>query len=136
VYYIDIPNIKYSILSVIYLRFINSSGVVSTSTYDYAALEMKSSAAFAEQRGTNSSVSSHLTITENTTGVGISLMVYNPYDSSSYTFTQSQSAGRFTNLFGYKTISVEKTAQQITGISFLGSGGTLNEIDVSVYGVK
>ena len=67
--------------------------------------------------------------------------VYNPYDSSSFTFMQGQGAGGYdtsNNRFrGAKQIGVHKSAEQITGIHFLSSNGSYNfDATISVYGVK
>ena len=62
-------------------------------------------------------------------GTGTSMYVYNPYDSSSYTFLmwQNSSGSSGTKMYGYKGISVHKSAEQITGFNFLPASGKLSD---------
>jgi len=124
-----------------YIRFINSGGVISTANYDYASLRVASFEAFAEIRGTNAtSIQNQFFLdTENyEESGGIVAYVYNPYDSSSYTFLSAQST-YFNNAnggMGSKGIGVYKVAEQVTGVNILVSSATLDDINLKVYGVK
>ena len=125
------------------LRFIDSGGsVISDAEYDYAELVLTSYAAFAEGKATNATFLDGLgySSTALADGIGSTSYVYNPYDSSSYTFTTSQSSGLYNvgggGLVGYKQIGVHKVAEQITGINVLPNSGTYDNITVNVYGVK
>lgn len=121
------------------IRLIDNSGsVISDSEYDYAQLVMPSNTSFYDtNRATGQDVIlySGIGYTDDT-GNGGSLYVYNPNDSSSYTFFQAQAGSTVGNvLYGTKGIAVHKSAETIRGIRFLstaywGSG------TVSVYGVK
>jgi len=121
------------------IRLIDNAGsVISDLEYDYAQLTMPSNSAFFDTtRGTSQAQILYGGIGySDDTGNGGSLYVYNPYNSSSYTFLQAQAGSTVGNvLYGTKGISVHKSAETIRGIRFLttafwGSG------KVSVYGVK
>ena len=68
------------------------------------------------------------------------MYIYNPFDSSSFTFYTVQSSFIVlggTTLEGYKKIGVLKLAQQLSGIKFTcGNSGTYDNITVNIYGVK
>ena len=76
------------------LRFIDSGGsVISDAEYDYANLQLISYAAFGEGRGTGSTnINDIMRRDTDTEKNGGSIhYIFNPYDSSSYTFYQGQS---------------------------------------------
>ena len=75
---------------------------------------------------------------------GIKIMVFNPFDSSSFTFITSQtSTGVQSVMIGTKYIGVLKNTETVTGLRLgftdsdgnLSSGG-INDCIVNVYGVK
>ena len=142
VYYFALTKMKRaSADNFILLRFLDSGGtVISASEYDYASLELRAYTSFNEARATNQTRIQNIVYgSSNTADIGgVSLYVYNPYDSSSYTFVQNQSSSfRASNGgFGLKTIGVHKSAEQISGVRFIAEGVNLDTIDVSVYGVK
>ena len=126
-------------------RLLDSGGSeVSTSTYDFAGLDLNSHTTFAEVRLTSQTSYKNLTISDNNNPQedgNAGFYIFNPYDSSSYTFITNQAAmifesGGTTNRFrGRKNIYVEKTAQSNTGLKFIPNTGNC-DIEVSVYGVK
>ena len=67
--------------------------------------------------------------------------IYNPYDSSSYTFTTLQNATHYIasstpTLISRKYIGVHKVAEQITGINIFTANPTITNATINVYGVK
>ena len=122
------------------MRLLNSSGTPITTLYDNAGLIMVSYGAFGEHRNPNNDCFDVIGYNTTDVGFGAVMYIYNPYDSSSYTFLQQQSLGwvNGSGLAGYKVIGVHKSAQQITGVQFgiYQSAGIMNNIEVSVYGVK
>jgi len=62
------------------------------------------------------------------------ITIYNPFNSSSYTFVNGNSSMVYSNLSGAKTIAVHKVAQSNSGIQLLFSNMT--EVKASIYGVK
>jgi len=123
-----------------FLRFIDSGGsVISASEYDYASLSLFSYASFGEEKGTSQTEISRIQFVKNTGKGGNTLLnIFNPNDSSSYTFTQHQSSSSESSpnqMFASKVIGVHKSAEQITGFS-IGLSLTINNIEINVYGVK
>jgi len=122
------------------LRFIDSGGsVISASEYDYASLTLLSYASFPEEKGTSQTGISRVNFLHTSlVGGDTKFTIYNPYDSSSYTFTNFQNVSSTSgNMFGGKVIGVHKSAEQITGLNIVGdSAYTFDNITVNVYGVK
>ena len=121
------------------LRFIDSGGsVISDAEYDYANLQLLSYSSFSEGRGTGSTNINDIMRRDTDTeknGGGFHY-IFNPNDSSSYTFYQGQSGGAVASsgLIGTKAIGVHKVAEQITGFQLYGA--TFDTLEVVVYGVK
>ena len=119
-------------------RVINDSGtVISTgSKYDYAVLEMNSSASFSDFKNTSENEFRGIGF-QATTGNGTVAYFYNPHNSSSYTFSMSQSSSMYTtNMRGGKSIGVYKNADTITGLQIIKNNSDFSYINISVYGVK
>ena len=124
------------------LRFLDSGGtVIDQSEYDYASLNLLSSTAFSESKAVGTTFISGLGGAEASPNGGNTIFnIYNPYDSSSYTFTTIQATSRVNTGAisgnGTKAIGVHKVAEQLSGIRIYASGGTFGEMSASVYGVK
>lgn len=142
IYKITINKLDVTAQNYLDARLINSSGsVVTSSNYDYAGLEQNSHAAFAEKKNTGQTLWANLSY-QNTgadDGVGLTMYVFNPYNSSSYTFFLSQSFAVHSSSdygLGYKTIGVNKLTQQMSGIQFLPRSGSFDNITVRTYGLR
>ena len=141
-YKISISKLDQSAQNYLTARFIDSGGsVISNAEYDRASLIMEANVTFTENRATgqtsfNSSISFQGTGADD--GVGITMYVFNPNDSSSFTFIKSQSSSYYNHGIGTKMIGVHKVAEQITGMNFfvMGTSSTLDNIIVNVYGVR
>lgn len=143
VYMVSVNDLDQTAQNYIEARVIDSGGVDSTSNYEYASLELASNTTFAEKRNTGqTSLATSISYqgTEDYRGAGITMYVFNPYDSSNYTFVQSQSSANYSTgtgiSIGYKMIGVHKVAEQITGINFFPRSGTLDNMTINVFGVK
>ena len=108
------------------IRLINSSGsVITASDYDYAVLGMNSGSSFDETRSTSAS---NIFMGQRADQVGDGsnntvFYIFNPFDSSSYTFTLSQSASSdsaFDNI-NAKGIGVLHQTSSITGFQIYDS---------------
>jgi len=124
-----------------YLRFIDSGGsVISDLEYDYAQMDLTSySTPYAQNKATaqNKGLLGYVGGTGTADMGGFLTTVYNPNDSSSYTFYSGQSSMKgASGLAGSKYIGVHKSSEQITGINILPSVGSWDNITVNVYGVK
>ena len=142
VYYLSISKLDTTGNSYIYMRLLDSGGsVISASEYATAWLDLKSYEAFTELKSTSfdkmgiGGSSGSLT----TDLGGYSVYIYNPYDSSSYTFMNGQTSAYTvapTNaLAGGKSIGVHKSAEQISGINLLLNTGTIDNITANIYGL-
>lgn len=124
------------------IQFIDSSGsVISGSEYGTARLTMKAEASYDDDRVASSTYMYGALLVGNYDGGGMVGYVYNPNDSSCYTQMVSAGTGGYdtsSNRFrGTRQIGVHKNAEQITGIHFLSSNGSLNfDVRFSIYGVK
>jgi len=115
-------------------------GTAQASGYDNATLFLKSYATFTEERrpsaGDFENVS-YMGTGANGGTFGSVIYIFNPYDSSSYTFAKYQSSGDIG--LGSKTIAVYKVADQVTGLQFKPENAFASakfDMDISVYGVK
>ena len=125
------------------IRFIDNSGsVVTGNEYAYGGLALYSGGSFAEVRSTSDGKIRLFSVTDQSSDgqTGGTLYIFNPNDSSSYTYLTSSSYGFNTsdNLAGGKFIGVHKSAETIRGFQFHESntarkfgGGT-----IVTYGVK
>ena len=140
VYFVSITKLDRTNANYLGLRVRDSGGVDSTANYDFASLQIESSTSFGELRNTNQTsfttpVQYQGTGADN--GAGLSMYVFNPFDSSSFTFFLSQSVGYYSSgLIGHKMIGVHTVAEQILGLEFLPRVGTFDNITANVYGVK
>ena len=119
------------------MRFIDTvPSVISGSEYDYAVLNLDASNAFSESADTSATIISRLYAYTNPDDFGaVTLYIFNPNDSSSYTFALFQSSGWLGRNYSAKGIGVHKSAEQITGVQFKTNADNM-DIDLSVYGVK
>ena len=123
-------------------RFINSSGsTITSSNYDSARLTMKAETTYDNDRFTNLGYMYGSALFGNYDNAGAVLYIFNPSNSSSYTFMLGQGVGGYdtaSNRFrASKTIGVLKQSNSITGINFVSSSGSLNfKCDIRTYGLK
>jgi len=140
VYYISITKTDVTSNTYSYLRFLDSVGsVISASEYDVAALGLLSYGSFLENRNTLQTSIRYIDLSGTSTeqGIGNSLYIFNPFNSSSYTFITGQYSGHNSlGTAGCKIIGVHKSAEQITGINYLRAAGSFDSVTINVYGVK
>ena len=122
------------------VQFLDSGGtVISALEYDFAVQVEKSYAVFTEERNSNQGKFtavgySHSTSNHTTSNT---MNIFNPYDSSSYTFAKWQtSAMTGSGVIGLKGIGVHKSAETITGFQISNTAGDYQTVGFSVYGVK
>jgi hypothetical protein len=125
------------------MRLIDSGGsVISDSEYDYAHQIMRTDASFTEQNAT-SQTKFYRPFAESTDQApdsqGAIIYVFNPNDSSSYTFIAYQNMDSGSSLhIGMKGVGLHKVAEQITGFQLVEDNGSrpYDTGNISVYGVK
>jgi hypothetical protein len=139
VYMVSINKLDQTAQNYLDARLIDSGGVDSTANYNYAGLEVLAGAGFAEKKNTGQTLWANLNYqgTEAYRGAGLIMYIFNPYNSSSYTYFTSHSVAHYSSsALGYKTIGVHKVNEQITGIQFLPRSGSFDNITINVFGVK
>ena len=126
----------------IYMRYINSSGsIVSACNYDTATLTMKGHSSYSETPSTkvNINYGGLFNLTSGNESGGAVEYVFNPTDTSSYTFGINQSIGMYsTGTYGTKGIRVLKQTNSITGIHLYNGESTDNfgGGTVKIYGLR
>jgi hypothetical protein len=124
----------------IQIRLIDSGGnVISDSEYDNACFQMFAHATDAQDRGQNESSIQDIfgTYDQLPEGLASAVYIYNPANSSNFTFLQGASVSAFNgNIKTTKSISVHKVAEEIIGIQFFVTNTDyfLNA-KASIYGV-
>jgi len=143
VYYLSISKLdQNSVSNEVKINFLDSGGSqITSANYDQATLVLKSNTTFSESRNTGLTFDFiGYGVRDSEDGIGLGMYIFNPYDSSSYTFYTVQNSyivlsGAY--LEGYKKIGVLKLAQQLSGIRFAcGNSGTYDNITVNIFGVK
>lgn len=119
----------------------NTNTTISTASYDWAYLNMRMWTSFQQISTPNTTyIGDFNTDSRNTSdSQGSVWYIYNPTDTSSYTFAINQNVWHNTGTGGqsFKGIGVLKTTDNITGIEiFLSGAGNIDEAKLSIYGVK
>ena len=124
------------------VRLIDSGGsVISDSEYAYARLQLRSQASYNENKNESDTNWDRPFCTNDNNpepAVGV-LTLFNPNDSSSFTFATSQGASMngTGSLRGAKFIGVHKSAETITGLQIFNSDNAMDSgTKLTVYGVK
>ena len=127
----------------IYIRYINSAGsIISASNYDTATLTMKGHSGFSETPTTRENIDygGLFNLTSGDEGGAAVEYVFNPTNTSSYTFGINQSQGMYgtTGGYGTKGIRVLKQTTSITGIHLYNgeSSDNFGGGIVRIYGLR
>jgi len=141
VYEVYITSADQSSTAGLWVSLLDSVGSeITSASYDNAYLNMLSNTSFSEERYTGQT--GFFSFAYNTTSyeqsIGFKMVVFNPYNSSSYSFVTVQSSFYRQGLggVGCKHIGVLKSAETCTGIKVFGNTGSFDDIQLSVYGVK
>jgi hypothetical protein len=131
------------------LNFLDTTDTVITdSTYDTASLRLLAGSSFIEDRFTSQTGFRRVAQFDATASnsAGINIMVFNPFDSSSFTFITAQTTASIPAaalMAGTKYIGVLKNTETVTGLrlGFTDSSGNLiasaiENCTVKVFGVK
>jgi len=125
-----------------YMRLINSSGSTIATNYAWANLALLSYSAFVENKSASAGQLDNIIHLDSTIdiGGGADMWVFNPYNSSSYTFMLNQSSGT-----GYsagalninaKMIGVHKSTETISGFRIYPDENNFTDITVRTYGLR
>jgi len=122
----------------IYFRLINSAGSVILSNYDSALLQLRSDGTFIEVRSTSATYIDQLY--QPTNDAGNVVYFFNPFSSSSYTFTLGQQSGYYGGAgiptLIRKGIGVLKDTTSCTGFYLQPINGNFTDITVKTYGLR
>ena len=127
-----------------HIQFINSSGsVISSSNYDYAQLFLRSYSSFSEVRDTSDTKLRLITGSEDNFGGNAVIYVFNPTNTSSYTFILSQMSRGYdyanNNNFSFnsnKNVGVLKQTNLIAGFHIYNSAGTSSDYTAKTYRLR
>lgn len=140
IYKIVINDLDVTANPYIYLRFINTSGSVISSGYDIAWLNMYSWTTFTESKATNFDKIGLGWANSNASdaNIGIVAYVFNPFSSSSYSFTINQSSAHTlgTGMGSLKGIGVLKNTASMGGFQCLLNTGSIEQLTVKTYGLR
>ena len=121
-----------------YLRPLNSSGSVITTSMDNATLLLRADSSFVEYRGTNAGswwATSNICYSSGNNGV---LYIFNPYSSSTYSYMIGSDGGYAWSYNRHnRNIGVYKNTESITGIQISQqSSGTFTAGKIKIYGLR
>ena len=139
IYKIVLSDVSTGANSILQYRLINSAGsVISSSSYDRANLNLRDNTSFAEYANTSTSAGFGFE-SVGASGEGYSSVVYifNPTNTSSYTFGLYQAMGITSSLVrGNKGIGVLKQTSSITGINIFQTGSAFSYLNIKTYGLR
>lgn len=122
-----------------FLQFVNANGsLVTASEYDSASHGMKVGTTFSNARTTNGTTGRlGMSIGTTPNDAVSTIYVFNPFNSSSYTFYMNQSNGWGNMWVPQKSIGVLTQLSKISGIAFTTtSTKTINNGTINVYGLR
>lgn len=143
IYYLNIPTLHMANQVNLRMRFINSSGsIITSSEYDTGQQLLYSHASFGENKQVNQTYIElgYYDVDALEYGMGVSMYIFNPYSSSSYTFVLSQSS--FFEQIGNgqdsrKSIGVFTETSSVTGVNFhCSTDPVLEDFEVVCYGLR
>ena len=123
------------------LRFIDSSGnEESGSSYQWANHVLRAGGSLLEERSTSSTrVQNFSYNTTSDVGMGNTIIVYNPFSSTSFTYlTYETTHWQHSNAYGEgrKSIAVLKLQESMRGFKMFPDSGNVDTGKLVVYGVK
>lgn len=124
------------------IRLIDNSGsAITASEYEYATFVLKGDTTFQEVRSTTGTYMSMYLITDQQSDgqSSASFYVYQPYNSSSYTYMQYQSMGEnSSSTWGAKGVAVHKSNEAVRGLQLYESNAarTFGGGKIRIYGIS
>ncbi|WP_293319098.1 hypothetical protein [Phenylobacterium sp.] len=127
-----------------HIQFINSGGsFVNSSSYDYAQLFIRSYSSFSEVSDTSDTKLRLITGSEDNFGGNAIIYVFNPTNSSSYTFILSQMSRGYDlqndngfDMDSNKNIGILKQQSSITGFHLFNSSTATSDYTARTYGLR
>ena len=126
-----------------YLRYINSSGSVISSDYEFASYYMPADATFSDIRTDNTGDSTKIHYAMGNADqegeyAGGVLYIFNPFNSSCYTLDTSQQISHYSNprLLATKGFGVLKQNSSITGFQFMFPSSDVSSGVINTFGLR
>tara|TARA_Y100001972_G_scaffold115467_1_gene152207 strand:- start:578 stop:1090 length:513 start_codon:yes stop_codon:yes gene_type:complete len=139
IYAVYITKTDVTVQTYSYIRLLDSSNnSIGDQEYEYAEQDLGSNGGFSEGKSKTATSWANIDIggTDDAKNLGHVFYLFNPYDSSKYTYAIGQSAG-FTSVgYGSKWIGVHKSREQINGIRYYRGSGNFNNVNVKIFGVQ
>ena len=139
-YYLTVTGFEPALSEELGFRLINSSGSVLNGTnYDSASYTLSTSPTFSEVQDQNKDIWRYggYAQSSSNTGVGVSMYIYNPFNSSSHTYAFLSSSQGHNQYIGRKVLYVYKVAESTRGLEFTNNGNyNMDILTASIYGVK
>ena len=139
-YYLTVTGFEPALSEELGFRLINSSGSVLNGTnYDSSSYTLSTSATFGEVQDQNKDKWRYggYAQSSSNTGVGVSMYIYNPFNSSSHTYAFLSSSQGHNQYIGRKVLYVYKVAESTRGLEFTNNGNyNMDILTASIYGVK
>lgn len=122
-------------------RLLNASGAVTSSNYDHAVQLMATNGSYSGESNVGNDKWQYTMYNEGSVGGFYVMYIYNPTDSSSYTFANWQMASHYiassTSVgLSRKGIGVLKVAEAHTGIQVYAGSSNITNSKLTVYGVQ
>lgn len=126
-----------------FLRYINSNGSVVTADYDFACWYMKAEGSYSKINSSNTGESTKIHYAVGTpdqapdVGNGL-LNIFNPFNSSAYTYNTGQQSSYYSNPRYLSTIGVGRLKQtaSITGFQFSFPSSNVSSGTIKTYGLR
>ena len=137
VYHLVFQNFNATSGTTIKLRFLDSSNnPITASLYDWAYLNLTSASSFVDTKAINQNIINFGTTSGNQiSNMNTTAYIFNPDNSSTYTYLASQGANGDT-LEGRKQISVLTQDSLIKGIRVDSGSDNMETGTLTIYGVK
>ena len=120
------------------LRFVNSAGaIVVSSQYDKAMQIARANASISELKSTDATELQYFGGVYDPEGGNMVYYIFNPTNSSSYTFIMSQgSSSDGGNGRAYKQIGILTELSSITGLNFVFNDANVDVASIKTYGIS
>ena len=122
------------------MRLVDSGGnVISDNEYGRGEQQLAAYSSFEERKNEpDDELFTRLNFNQGAAlGVGLVIMVYNPFSSSHFTRVTNHSVGfaETVSSIGFRGVGIHKVQESITGVSFHMDAGNIDSAEIVVYGV-
>ena len=143
-YYVNITKVDGNLSGYpLWLRFLDSSGsAINQSEYDFASIQMNDNSSPSDLKTANTTLINYVgfsgsgSLDDDTYDTGSSIYIYNPFDSTCFTYVTAQASGvnNSNGLKGFKTIGCHKVTESVRGFQ-IGGHSAFYGCNINVYGI-